>query len=130
MARPSIRIEDQIADPYFCETESDFYKLCVATCRAHTNTSEDVMMFIVGLRTILHEYLALVLSEKMKPYEMDKEWVEKEMDGFKGMVDYMNEYFTKIGMPMYEGKDGKMEIDCKKIQEELDKEDQWDIGKI
>lgn len=122
MTKPSIQIEEQIADPYFCETEGDFHKLCVAMCRAHANTSEDATMFVIGLRTILHEYLALVLSEKMKPYEMDKEWVEKEMDGFKGTIAYMNEYFTEIGMPMYEGENGKMEIDYKKIQEEFEKE--------
>lgn len=122
MTRPSIQIEEQIANPYFCETEGDFHKLCVAMCRTHTDISEDAVMFVIGLRTILHEYLALVLSEKMKPYEMDKEWVEKEMDGFKGTIACMNEYFAKIGMPMYEGENGKMEIDYKKIQEEFEKE--------
>ena len=123
MTKPSIQIEEHIADPYFCETEGDFYKLCVATCRAHTDAPEDAMMFVIGLRTILHEYLALVLSEKMKPYEMDEEWVENEKDGFKGTIAYMNEYFAKIGMPMYEGENGKMEIDYKKIKEEFEKED-------
>ena len=122
MTRPSIKIEEQLADPYFCENEGDFHKLCVAACRAHTDTAEDAMMFVIGLRTILHEYLALVLSGKMKPYEMDEEWVEKEMDGFKETIACMNEYFTKIGMPMYEGENGKMEIDYKKIQEEFEKE--------
>lgn len=123
MARPSIQIEDQIADPYFCETEGDFHKLCLAECRAHTGTSEDAVMFATGLRVLLHEYLALVLSQKMKPYEMDKEWVEREMDGFKGTIACMNEYFAKIGLPMYEGRNGKMEIDYKKIKEEFEEED-------
>lgn len=123
MARPSIQIEDQIADPYFCETEGDFHKLCIAACRVHSDDPEEAQVFVTGLRVILHEYLALVLSQKMKPYEMDKEWVENEMDGFKGTIAHMNEYFTKIGLPMYEGENGKMEIDYKKIQEEFEKED-------
>lgn len=122
MARPSIQIEDQIADPYFCESEGDFHKLCVATCRIHTDSPEESEIFIIGLRVILHEYLALVLSQKMKPYEMDKEWVEREMDGFKGTIACINEYFTKIGVPMYEGENGKMEIDYKKIKE-MEEED-------
>ena len=123
MARPGIVLEDQIADPYFCETEGDFHKMCIAACRAHANDPEDAKLFVTGLRVILHEYLALVLSKKMKPYEMDKEWVKGEMDGFKGTIACMNEYFAKIGLPMYEGKNGKMEIDYKKIQEEFEEED-------
>ena len=123
MTRPSIQIEEQIADPYFCETEGDFHKLCVATCKLYADNSEEASIFAIGLRVILHEYLALVLSQKMKPYEMDKEWVERELEGFRGTIACMNEYFTKIGVPMYEGENGKMEIDYKKIQEEFEKED-------
>lgn len=123
MTKPSIKIEEQIADPYFCETEGDFHKLCVAACRLHSDDPEEAQLFVTELRVILHEYLALILSQKMKPYEMDKEWVEREMDGFKSTISCMNEYFVKIGLPMYEGENGKMEIDYKKIQEELDKED-------
>mgnify|MGYP006992181947 CR=1 FL=1 len=120
MTKPNIKIEEQIADPYFCETEGDFHKLCIATCKAHTNTPEEAELFLVGLRTILHEYLALVLSKKMTPYEMDEEWVKSEMDGFKGTIACINEFFAEIGMPMYEGEKGKMEIDYKKIREDLD----------
>ena len=123
MARPSIQIEEQLADPYFCETEGDFHKLCVASCRVHSKDPEEAQLYVTGLRVILHEYLALVLSKKMKPYEMDKEWVEHEKDGFKGTIACMNEYFMKIGLPMYEGKNGKMEIDYKKLQEEFEEED-------
>ena len=119
MARPNIKIEEQIADPYFCENEGDFHKLCVASCKVHSNDLEEAQLYVTGLRVILHEYLALVLSQKMKPYEMDKEWVEHEKDGFKGTIACMNEYFTKIGIPMYEGENGKMELDYKKIQEEF-----------
>lgn len=118
MTKPSIQIEEQIADPYFCETEGDFHKLCIATCKVHTNDPEDATIFMAGLRTILHEYLALVLSKKMQPYEMDEEWVEHEMDGFKATIACINEYLVKLGLPMYEGETGKMEIDYKKIREE------------
>ena len=118
MTKPSIQIEEQIADPYFCETEGDFHKLCIATCKVHTNDPEDANIFMMGLRTILHEYLALVLSKKMQPYEMDKEWVEHEMDGFKATIACINEYFVKLGLPMYEGENGKMEIDYEKLREE------------
>ena len=123
MTRPSIQIEEQIADPYFCETEGDFHKLCIASCRVHSDSPEEAEIFVTGLRVILHEYLALVLSQKMKPYEMDEEWIEHEKEGFKSTIACMNEYFTKIGVPMYEGENGKMEIDYKKIQEESEKED-------
>ena len=123
MTRPSIQIEEQIADPYFCETKGDFHKLCIATCKLYSNNPEEAQLFATGLRIILHEYLALVLSQKMKPYEMDKEWVKNELDGFKGTIACMNEYFAKIGVPMYEGENGKMEIDYKKIQEEAEEED-------
>ena len=123
MTKPSIQIEEQLADPYFCESKGDFHKLCVATCRLHTDSPEEAQLFATGLRVILHEYLALVLSQKMRPYEMDKEWVESELDGFRSTIACMNEYFAKIGLPMYEGENGKMEIDYKKIQEESEKED-------
>lgn len=123
MTKPSIKIEEQIADPYFCETEGDFHKLCLAACRVHSDDPEEAQIFVTELRVILHEYLALVLSQKMRPYEMSKEWVEHEMDGFKSTISCMNEFLTEIGLPMYEGEKGKMEIDYKKIQEELEKED-------
>ena len=123
MTKPSIKIEEQLADPYFCETEGDFHKLCIATCRVHTESPEEARIFVSGLKVILHEYLALVLSQKIEPYEMDKEWVENERDDFKSTIACVNEYFAKIGLPMYEGKNGKMEIDYKKIQEKLEKED-------
>ena len=123
MTEQSIQIEKQIADTYFCETEGDFHKLCIATCKLYADTPEEAEIFVTGLRVILHEYLALVLSQKMEPYEMDKEWVEREMDGFKGTIACMNEYFAKIGLPMYEGENGKMEIDYKKIKEDIEEND-------
>ena len=126
MIKPNIKIEEQIADAYFCETEGEFHKLCIATCKVHTDTPEEAEMFLVGLRTILHEYLALVLSKKMTPYEMDEEWVKSEMDGFKGTIACVNEFFAEIGMPMYEGENGKMEIDYKKIREDLDEREKND----
>lgn len=123
MTKPRIQIEEQIADPYFCETEGDFHKLCLAACRAHSEDPEEAQIFVTELRVLLHEYLALVLSQKMRPYEMSKEWVEHEMGGFKDTIACVNEFFTEIGLPMYEGENGKMEIDYKKIQEEFGKED-------
>lgn len=124
MTRPSIQIEGQIADPYFCETESDFHKLCLAECRAYTDNGEDAQIFMTGLKIMLHEYLALVLSQKIKPYEMERRWVKDEMDGFKATINYMNELFTKIGLPVYEGENGKIEIDYEQIKKDVGENEQ------
>lgn len=123
MARPSITMPDHIADPYFCEDKEDFYKLCLSECRAHSRDTEDMTMYMIGLRIVLHEYLALVLSKKMEPYEEDEAWVENEREGFKGMIDMINEYYAGIGVPIREGENGRIKVDYKKLKEMIEDRD-------
>lgn len=123
MSRPSIQLEDRIAEPYFCEDRGDFYKLCLANCHAFTDDMEDSEYFAFFIRLVCHEYLALVLSKKIEPYEMSKEVVEHEMPGFKQMLGLMNEVIVGAGVPTYESDDGKIKIDYDEMDKIMGKED-------
>lgn len=126
MARPSITLDDRIADPYFCEDRDDFYKMCLASCQAFTDNFEDSEYFSFFIRVLCHEYLALVLSKKLEPYEMGEEVVENEKSGFKEAIGHVNELITSLGIPTFEGEDGKIKIDHdelkRRVQEEEDGE--------
>ena len=120
MARPGITLEDQIADPYFCEDKTDFQKLLYGHVCAATPDFEHRAVLAVGLQIICHEYLALVLSKKITPYEMDKEFVENELPAFKKMMHLINSELNEIGIPFTEGPNGKLNIDYETLKKELD----------
>ena len=86
MSRPSITVADRWAEPYFCEDKTDFHKLLLGTISSLSLDATETAMLAMGLRIVCHEYLALVLSEKITPYEMGEDWVKKELPGFKEMV--------------------------------------------
>lgn len=118
MSRPSITLPDQVADPAFCENQDDFYKMVLSMTRVWADNCQEDMSFVTfGIKLLLHEYLALVCSGKMDPYLLDPAVKEKELEGFKAMINYQNQWLTNIGVPMKEGENGKVEFDYKALDE-------------
>lgn len=118
MSRPSITLPDQAAEPAFCENQDDFYKMVLSMTRVWADDSREEMPFVTfGIKLLLHEYLALVCSGKMEPYLLDPAVKEKELEGFKEMINYQNQWLTNIGVPMKEGENGKVEFDYKALDE-------------
>ena len=123
MTRPSIQVNENLANPYFCEDKTDFHKLLYGQIKAASHSKEDEVFMAVGLRIICHEYLALILSEKMNPYEIDDEWVKKETPGFKEMIHLVNDEFATLGVPLKEGENGKLDIDYDTFNKEFEDEE-------
>lgn len=111
----------EVADTYFCEDSSDFHKLVLGHVESLCHNNEDAAFLTLGTRIICHEYLALILSGQMKPYEMNEEWVELNQEGFRNMIHTINERLVARGVPTKEGEGGKVEIDYDKLKEDAEK---------
>ena len=106
--------------PYFCEDQSDFHKLILGHVEALCEDAEEAAFLTMGTRIICHEYLALVLSGQMGPYQMDSKRVDMNKEGFRNMIHAMNERLVARGVPMKEGEGGKVEIDYEQIHKDVE----------
>lgn len=112
----------EVAEAYFCEDSGDFHKLVLGHIEALCHNNDDAAFLSMGTRIICHEYLALVLSGQMKPYEMNEKWVELNQEGFRNMIHTINERLVARGVPTKEGEGGKVEIDYEKIKKDVEKD--------
>lgn len=110
----------QVANTYFCEDQSDFHKLVLSHVEALCDNTEDASLMAMGIRIVCHEYLALVLSGQMDPYQMDSKWVDMNKKDFRDMIHTMNEKLVDRGVPMREGDNGKVEIDYNQIRKDVE----------
>ena len=119
MSEPKrIQLPVEAATPAFCENQDDFYKMVFSMTRVWAGDSREEMPFVTfGIKLLLHEYFALVCSGKMSPYLIDEDVKEKELEGFKEMINYQNQWLTNIGVPMKEGEHGKVEFDYEALDE-------------
>lgn len=119
MSEPKrITLPAEASIPAFCESQDDFYKMVFSMTRVWADDSKEEMPFVTfGIKLLLHEYFALVCSGKMKPYLIDDEIKEQEIEGFKEMINYQNQWLTNIGVPMKEGEHGKVEFDYEALDE-------------
>ena len=119
MSEPKrIQLPVEAATPAFCENQDDFYKMVFSMTRVWAGDSREEMPFVTfGIKLLLHEYFALVCSGKMEPYLLDPAVKENELEGFKAMINYQNQWLTKLGVPMKEGEHGKVEFDYKALNE-------------
>lgn len=115
-------ILDRFAKPYFCEDIADFHKLMLAESKVHAPDPEEAQLFLVGIRVLLHDYLALVMSGKMAPYEMDEDFVEREQGAFREVMNYVNADLMQSDIPLVEGENGKLEVDYEKLRKKAEEE--------
>lgn len=122
MEQPQRKLELPIdtGTPYFCEDQGDFHKLILGHVEALCDNTEDAAFLTMGTRIICHEYLALILSGKMGPYQMDSKWVDMNKEGFRNMIHTINERLVARGVPTKEGEGGKVEIDYEQIHKDVE----------
>ena len=113
-----IHIPVNAGKPALCQDQSDFHKLFLGITRAECDDPEDIPFFLFGLRLLLHEYLALVLTGKLPPYQIADEVAQAELEGFKEFINHINLELTKMGIPTKE-EDGKIVFDYDKINQEM-----------
>ena len=115
--KSTVKLPVEIAEPSFCENESEFYKIFVSQVKVASNGDpEEAMFFTMGIRILCHEYLALVLSGKMEPLTLSDEFVEREKKFFREVIHLENEMMQKAGVPLKEGRDGKVDIDIEELK--------------
>lgn len=100
------KLPKAVTTPNVCEDAQDFYKLFLS--QIATLPPEERDHYANGVRIIMHEYLALVLSGKLKPYK-DKIGKRAKKD-FRELIHAINEVLVESGVPMKE-EDGKIILD-------------------
>ena len=118
--RRKLELPRDTGTPYFCEGQSDFHKLVLGHVEVLCDNTEDAAFLTMGTRIICHEYLALILSGQMNPYQMDSKWVDMNKKGFREMINTINERLVARGVPMKEGEGGKVEIDYEQIHKDVE----------
>jgi hypothetical protein len=107
----------KLEEPAFIENESDFYKVLISLIKIMSKGDyNDAEFFTMGMRILCHEYLALVLAGKMEPFTLPEDFVEREKETFKDLINYQNMMLQKAGVPMFEGDKGKVEIDIEEMK--------------
>lgn len=111
--------EDTVT-PYFCKDKDEFYKLFYSDLLFVTKgrIDEKTMQHACVLFTdLFHEYFALVINNKIKPF--NHEVTEEDKKKMKETIQIMSLLFAKVGVPMKEDEHGNMVVDFDKIEKEL-----------
>ena len=127
-----IKHPQDIIVPLVCETRDDFTKFIFSLANIFTtepmpgSTKQENMEFCVeSLRTLLHEYLALVFTGKLDPYRIAYETEEDRQEArkeFRSAMMEINLKMAKAGVPMVETDGGRVEIDFDKLKKQREKE--------
>lgn len=118
MNRPNVILPGKVAEPMFLESQDDFVLLLMSIIdsivyfRSYTSHRNQELkdFLIMSFKIVNHEYLAAVLSEKIKPYEFSKEFVESEKESFRRVMLEAKAKAMECGVPMKEV-DGKFKLD-------------------
>ena len=127
-----IKHPQDIIVPLVCENRDDFTKFVFSLANIFTNdpmpgsTKQENMEFCIeSLRTLLHEYLALVFTGKLEPYRIAYETEEDRQEAikeFRAAMMEINVSMARSGVPMVETDGGRVEIDFDKLKKQGDKE--------
>lgn len=111
---------EKIEGPAFMENESEFYKVMVSLIKIMSKGDyDDASFYTLGLRILLHDYFALVLTGKMSPLTLPEEFIEREKETFRDLINFQNERFQKAGIPLKEGENGKVEVDFDEMKRRM-----------
>lgn len=101
--------------PQFCENEHEFYNFYALLTTMISPDSDDRMFFSIGVRILLHEYLALVVGGKMDPYEVGS--VDREdKERFRMAMAKYTEILQEVGVPFKEEDNGVMAFDYDEVE--------------
>lgn len=97
-----------VEKPLFCQDVDDFYKLAFGTIV--TAEDQSIGAMTVGMKIILHDYLALILQGGFSPIILSQPpaWFQER---FRETILAVTEQLQKADIPMKE-EDGKMKVDA------------------
>lgn len=114
------------------KTEDEFYKLVFITIRniIETRSNDEIDdaefgdMLISGVQVLCHEYHRLVNEGVVDGYELEFEGGDKDrvIKAVKESLLDANVALCQAGVPFIEEDDGKLSIDYKKLNEEVERE--------
>lgn len=114
----SITLDDSLRKPHLCEDETDFYKFMLFIVEGMAEDQEEADSLIVAMKVLLHEYLALVLSEKISPYAGDGP-DEETIKAFREAMTGVTKMMIDLGIPMVETDNGKLTVDMDAVKKKL-----------
>lgn len=106
-----IDLPEDVKKPAYCKNGDDFNKLFYAMVVSIADDMEDIEAYVLGFRALLHDYMALNLTEKLKPYRISEEEIARNRQDFEDLINEINFRLIQEKVPMKEGKNGKLEID-------------------
>lgn len=118
-------LPEDLFKPMLCRSGDDFIKLSFATIMEIFDldgTEEDVCAATTGIKVLMHEYLALVLTKKIRPFGYDERVAKNLKDDFLNVIMDVTHHLAESGISMVETADGRVEIDYKKIMKEHGKD--------
>lgn len=118
-------LPEELFEPMLCRSGDDFVKLSFATLMNTFDldgTEEDMSAATTGIKILMHEYLALVLSKKIRPFGYDERAAKNFKQDFLNIIMDVTHHLAESGISMVETADGRVEIDYKKIMKEHGKD--------
>lgn len=114
--KQELKLDKRAFDPMFCDSGDEFIKLTFMTLMAFAGDPEgDVEHMTLGIRVLLHEYLAMVLRGEIEPYIFDDDFIKSEKPGFRHTMSLANYALAMAGVDTIEAEGGKIEIDYDKL---------------
>lgn len=113
------KLSEDVTTPRLCQDKDDFYKFIMTTALTAKCQTGEAM--VLGLRLLLHEYMALVLQGELPPYSLE-EVPETFTKQFCEMIFNVTEYAIAQGVPTKE-ENGKMVLDEEAILRAAEEED-------
>lgn len=108
-------VTENIVTPQICTNEDEFVKMMLMEVLFQTdNVDPDPEQLVGRLKVFIHDYLALVLSGKLKPYEVYENGLSKKHAN--DVIRKMGVLAGKVGVPIKETNEGKLELDFETIK--------------
>lgn len=109
--------KDDIYKPRLAKNADTFYLMVLQFAETIVDIDDEkskAEFISIGIRLIMHEYLASVLNGNIKPYQQgapDKE----DLEDFYTNLSKVKMNLASIGIPMKEGEYGEIGIDYEKM---------------
>lgn len=108
-----VQVSENIVIPQVAETEDEFLKLLLAEIMFQCeNIDPSPDGYTRRIKSLLHDYLALVLTGKIKPYEVT---MTGKTNYARKVIQMMSQLCVKSGVPTKETDKGELEIDLDTI---------------
>ena len=122
--RKTLRLSSDIGKTLVCKDRDDFTKFFYSLACMFAEPSDEleskkdrVGFMIESMQMLMHEYMALVLSGELEPYNIkfgSEEDRNESIKAFRQGMIIMTERLMKSGVPMRE-KDGRYEIQYEEL---------------